>query len=82
MTYGDIARALGAPNAARAVGNACSKNTDPASTPCHRVVGSDGSLRSYAFGGVVKKRALLTAEGVEFNGKNVDLTRSRRHMVF
>lgn len=61
-SYGDIARALGSPRAVRAVGAAVGKNPVSVIVPCHRVVGSDGSLTGYA-GGVERKRALLALEG-------------------
>lgn len=63
-TYGEIARALGKPTAARAVGTACARNPLPLLVPCHRVVRSDGKLGGYSMrGGVVLKRQLLEAEG-------------------
>lgn len=61
-TYGDIARALGKPEAARAVGAAVGRNPISVVVPCHRVVGRDGSLTGYA-GGLPRKQALLTLEG-------------------
>jgi AraC family transcriptional regulator of adaptative response/methylated-DNA-[protein]-cysteine methyltransferase len=60
-TYGEIAAALGCPNSARAVGRACATNPVPFVVPCHRVVGSNGSLTGYAYG-VERKRALLEME--------------------
>jgi prevent-host-death family protein len=63
-TYGEIARALGKPAAARAVGTACARNPLPLLIPCHRVVRSDGGLGGYTLrGGVALKRQLLEAEG-------------------
>jgi methylated-DNA-[protein]-cysteine S-methyltransferase len=63
-TYRDIARALGEPGAARAVGTACARNPLPLLIPCHRVVRSDGGLGGYSLrGGVDLKRRLLQAEG-------------------
>ncbi|MHC1694929.1 MAG: methylated-DNA--[protein]-cysteine S-methyltransferase [Eubacteriales bacterium] len=62
-SYGEIARALGSPKAARAVGMACNRNPLPIIVPCHRVVGSDGSLTGYA-GGIALKKKLLELEGV------------------
>src|SRR5205809_2579280 len=62
VTYADIARALGS-KAYRAVGNALNKNPYAPAVPCHRVVGSGGSLTGFA-GGLAKKRMLLLAEGV------------------
>jgi AraC family transcriptional regulator of adaptative response/methylated-DNA-[protein]-cysteine methyltransferase len=61
-SYGQIAAAVGAPGAAaRAVGTACAENPVPVVVPCHRVVGSDGSLHGYAYG-LARKRQLLDAE--------------------
>lgn len=61
--YGDVAAAVGAPLAARAVGMACNRNPIALIIPCHRVVGRDGSLTGYG-GGLDKKRFLLALEGV------------------
>ena len=62
-TYSQIARAIGRPNAARAVGNALAINPLAPSIPCHRVVRSDGGLGGYsARGGKAKKRLLLKRE--------------------
>ncbi len=60
-TYGDIARAIGNPGAARAVGNALGKNPVGIVIPCHRVVASDG-IGGFT-GGVEWKRKLLRLEG-------------------
>lgn len=60
-SYGDVARALGAPAAVRAVGAAVGRNPASLVVPCHRVLGRDGSLTGYA-GGVERKRALLALE--------------------
>jgi AraC family transcriptional regulator of adaptative response/methylated-DNA-[protein]-cysteine methyltransferase len=60
-SYGQIAAAVGAPGAARAVGTACAVNPVAIVVPCHRVVGSDGSLHGYAYG-LARKRQLLDAE--------------------
>jgi O-6-methylguanine DNA methyltransferase len=62
-TYGEIARALGKPRAARAVGGACGANPWPIIVPCHRVVAADGSLGGYS-AGVEWKRLLLRIEGL------------------
>jgi methylated-DNA-[protein]-cysteine S-methyltransferase len=61
-TYGQIAEALGT-KGYRAVGNALNRNPYAPAVPCHRVVGSNGSLTGFA-GGLEKKRQLLTKEGV------------------
>ena len=60
-TYGDIARQIGHPNAVRAVGAANGANPIGIVIPCHRVIGSDGTLTGYA-GGLERKRALLDLE--------------------
>lgn len=61
-SYADVARRLGyAPGVSRAVGAANGANPLPVVVPCHRVVGSDGSLTGYA-GGVERKRTLLALE--------------------
>lgn len=60
-TYGDIAKKLGRPRAARAVGMANHDNRIPIVVPCHRVVGHDGSLTGYA-GGLHIKQQLLNLE--------------------
>ncbi|MDH3605946.1 MAG: methylated-DNA--[protein]-cysteine S-methyltransferase [Acidimicrobiia bacterium] len=60
-TYGEIARQLDRPGAARAVGRAMATNRFPVAIPCHRVVGSDGSLTGFA-GGIGMKQALLRME--------------------
>ena len=61
-TYGDLARRVGHPKAARAVGTVMNRNRIPIVLPCHRVVGSTGSLTGYA-GGLDRKIALLELEG-------------------
>lgn len=64
-TYGWVAKRIGKPNAARAVGMALGKNPFAPTVPCHRVVGADGRLTGYSgAGGVAKKRRMLKAEGV------------------
>ena len=62
-TYGALARTIGNPRAARAVGGALNRNPVPIVLPCHRVVGSTGSLVGYG-GGLDRKRALLQLEGL------------------
>lgn len=63
-TYKQIATAIGRPTAVRAVGAANGRNPLPIVVPCHRVIGSDGSLTGFA-GGLALKRLLLRLEGVE-----------------
>lgn len=63
-TYGQMARAIGKPQASRAVGQALGRNPVPIVIPCHRVVASDGSLGGYSGGGgIASKRKLLALEG-------------------
>lgn len=62
LSYGEVARRIGRPRAARAVGGALGRNPVGIVVPCHRVVRSDGSLGGYT-GGVEWKRRLLTLEG-------------------
>jgi len=62
MTYGEIAKQLHKPGAARSVGRALGSNPMPIIIPCHRVIGADGSLRGY-LGGIHKKTFLLELEG-------------------
>ena len=71
-TYGQIASALGSPGAARAVGNALNKNPYAPAVPCHRVVGSNGSLTGFA-GGLAKKERLLKGEGVPVRSGRADV---------
>jgi methylated-DNA-[protein]-cysteine S-methyltransferase len=61
-TYGSLAARAGKPRAARAVGTIMNRNPVPIVLPCHRVVGSTGSLVGYG-GGLERKRALLELEG-------------------
>lgn len=68
--YVDIARAIGKPLAARAVGQALNRNPVAIIVPCHRVVGSDGSLVGFG-GGLDRKRALLELEGSSCAGTGV-----------
>ena len=64
LTYREVARRLGMPGAARAVGHANSRNPIAIVVPCHRLIGSDGQLRGYA-GGLALKRGLLQHEGAQ-----------------
>ena len=64
-TYGQIAKEIGNPKAARAVGGACHDNPALIVVPCHRVIGSSGALTGFA-GGIDSKKTLLDLE------KNID----------
>lgn len=62
-TYGELAAAIGSPNASRAVGMANHRNPISIVIPCHRVIGANGTLTGYA-GGLEIKRKLLALEGI------------------
>lgn len=66
-TYAKLAEQLGNPAAIRAVGTAIGANPLLIVLPCHRIIGSNGSLTGYA-GGLDKKKALLELEGYPFQG--------------
>lgn len=67
-TYKELALSIGRPKAYRAVANACGKNPNPVSTPCHRVISSDGTIGGYSGeGGINRKKALLKIEGILFD---------------
>ncbi len=66
-TYAKLAEQLGNPAAIRAVGTAIGANPLLIILPCHRIIGSNGSLTGYA-GGLDKKKALLELEGHPFQG--------------
>ena len=61
VSYGEIARRLGRPKASRAVGAANGQNPIPVVIPCHRVIGTNGSLTGFG-GGLDVKRRLLELE--------------------
>ena len=76
--YGEVARRIGRPGAARAVGGAVGRNPVGLLIPCHRVIAGDGTLGGYgaaAWGGreaaLEVKRELLALEGVEVRGGRV-----------
>ncbi len=70
-TYGDIAKALGHPKAARAIGRIIANNPNPISIPCHRVVKSNGKIGGFAYG-EQRKREILEKEGIKFQNRNVE----------
>lgn len=74
-SYSEIARAIGAPHAARAVAQACAANRLAVAVPCHRVVRRDGDLSGYRWG-VERKRELLAREKNE-DGQALDTPDSR-----
>jgi len=61
ISYGELARRVGDPSAARAVGAANGRNPLPIVVPCHRVIGADGSLTGFG-GGIATKKFLLEHE--------------------
>ena len=61
MSYGELAKKIGEPKAVRAVGAANGQNPIPIIVPCHRVIGSDGSLTGFG-GGIENKKKLLELE--------------------
>ena len=76
-SYGEIARRVGAPGAARAVGGAVGRNPVSLLVPCHRVIAADGTLGGYGgdgWGGrtaaLDRKRALLAREGVNMPARD------------
>jgi methylated-DNA-[protein]-cysteine S-methyltransferase len=69
-TYGEIARAVGRPDAARDVGAALARNPFPIVVPCHRVVAASGALTGFsAPGGLATKRRMLELEGTPGYGQ-------------
>ncbi|MDQ6862587.1 MAG: MGMT family protein [Thermoproteota archaeon] len=70
-TYGDIAKALGHPKAARAIGRIIANNPNPISIPCHRVVKSNGEIGGFAYG-EQRKREILEKEGIKFQNRIVE----------
>ncbi|MFO1148357.1 MAG: MGMT family protein [Alsobacter sp.] len=69
LSYGEVARLIGEPGAARGVGQALGQNPVPLLVPCHRVLAADGRLHGFsAPGGIETKRRLLALEGVHVGG--------------
>ena len=68
-SYGQIARELGKPDQARAVGQAVGANPIPIFVPCHRVIASDGRLTGFS-GGLERKAVLLKLEGIDVDGSS------------
>ncbi len=74
LTYKQVAKLAGSPNAYRAVGSAMKNNPDIKTIPCHRVVGSDGKMHGYSAGqGILSKIKLLKKEGIIFIKDKVNL---------
>jgi AraC family transcriptional regulator of adaptative response/methylated-DNA-[protein]-cysteine methyltransferase len=72
VTYRDVAKAIGAPSAVRAVASACGANALAVAIPCHRVVRTDGSLSGYRWG-IERKRALIARESIQHGTGAPDL---------
>jgi len=70
-SYGDVARELGKPGACRAVGGANGANPIPIVIPCHRIIGSDGSMTGFG-GGIPIKEKLLAFEKAPMLGERTD----------
>src|SRR5207302_5142309 len=80
LSYGDIARRVGAPGAARAVGQALGRNPFPIVVPCHRVLAAGGKIGGFsAQGGVATKLRMLAIEGAQL--KNAPAFRRRGGML-
>jgi methylated-DNA-[protein]-cysteine S-methyltransferase len=77
ISYAELARRIGMPNASRAVGNANGRNPISIIIPCHRVIGANGRLTGYA-GGLDNKRWLLDRE----RGEQVLSQTPRRRVLF
>ena len=77
VSYQGLARRLGMPNSVRAVARANALNPISIVVPCHRVIGSDGSLTGYG-GGLPRKRWLLEHEGVVLSSAAAKVSRDRR----
>ena len=71
ITYKELAERIGRPAAIRAVGRANATNPIPIIVPCHRVIGTDGSLTGFG-GGLALKEFLLTLEGVNLKAFSKD----------
>lgn len=73
-SYGDLARTVGSPKGAQAIGGAVGRNPIIIIIPCHRVIGADTSLTGFG-GGLPRKQALLAHEGNRYVSRNA---RARR----
>jgi AraC family transcriptional regulator, regulatory protein of adaptative response / methylated-DNA-[protein]-cysteine methyltransferase len=77
-SYSDVARAIGRPNAVRAVARACATNPVAVVIPCHRVVGKDGGLHGYRWG-LERKQKLLALEQRAIDNTSSPAVESRTH---
>lgn len=73
VTYGQLARAIGSPCAARAVGNVLHANPDPDYYPCYKVVDREGRLAEHFALGIDEQKRRLEADGIVVDGYKVDL---------
>ena len=74
LTYGEVAKRVGDPTAARAVGQALGRNPFPIIVPCHRVLAAGGGLGGFtAEGGIVTKQRMLQIEGAPLPPTNLSL---------
>ena len=72
QTYGQVAKTIGRPDAARDVGTALSQNPFPIVVPCHRVIAANGALTGFAApGGIETKRRMLELEGAAGFGQQL-----------
>ena len=78
QSYGEIARAIGRPKAARAVGGACRANPIPIFVPCHRVLAANKRPGGFS-GGLNWKRRLLAREGITFRQRHAEFGIAVRH---
>lgn len=69
LSYAQLATRLGMPRAVRAVASACARNPVAVAVPCHRAIGSDGSLRGYRWG-LPRKQSLLEHESAQAKAKD------------
>jgi O-6-methylguanine DNA methyltransferase len=82
VTYGQIAKAIGYPGAARAVGNVLHRNPDGSKYPCYKVVNSKGELSGhFAFGGIMIQQEKLEADGIKVVNSRVNLDEYQFHPV-
>lgn len=79
-TYADIAKYIGRPNAARAVGGAVGRN--PIIIPCHRILGKNGRLTGFG-GGLPIKRQLLQHENIPYLDQGIEFVKPKRlsHLI-
>ncbi len=79
VTYGELARAVGRPAAARAVGGAMARNPIPLVIPCHRVIAGNGSLCGFsAPGGISLKQRMLGLEGAGVESRQPERRTGRK----